>query len=227
MPFLTDSDCTQDEESFPHYDSVRPVKAAPASTPFTASSASTMKGALGGPAAKHLSLDEYGVDPLKEIQDARPQLSQRELHAFLEASRNQLDQTFADMINADRERSSSASSASRQSSSSKRSREDEEDDERAPKRALRRISLRNKTRAFVTCSVPASSSKGTEISFNIRVDTPPGTPTESEGLQKGGTEGEQQKDCKNERGSEDAKGKQAKKDIVDQKGRAKSRVRSA
>ncbi len=49
---------------------------------------------------------------------------------------------------------------------------------------MRRISLRNKTHAFVTYITPASSQRGTEISFKIRVDTPPGTPIESQAPEK-------------------------------------------
>lgn len=135
------------------------------------------------------------MQPFNQLQQARPSLSSDEIHDFLEKSRKQLDTTFAQIINTDRERSSSASSASRRSSSSKRSREDDDDSDRASKRALRRISLRNKTRAFVTYVKPASSSKGTEISFNIRVDTPPSSPTEGQGpkndTQKEKEEGEE------------------------------------
>jgi hypothetical protein len=133
-----------------------------------------------------LSLSEYSQEPLSRIQQARPSLSTEEIYTFLEKSRNQLDTIFGQILNTDRERSSSASSSSqRSSSSSKRSREEEEANEedpesRASKRAMRRISLRNNTHAFMTNVTPGTSSKGTEISFTLRVDTPPGTPLVSQ-----------------------------------------------
>jgi hypothetical protein len=133
-----------------------------------------------------LSLSEYSQEPLGQIQQARPSLSTEEIYTFLEKSRNQLDTIFGQILNTDRERSSSSSSSSqRSSSSSKRSREEEEANEedpesRASKRAMRRISLRNKTHTFVTHVTPGTSSKGTKISFTLRADTPPGTPLVSQ-----------------------------------------------
>ena len=181
------SDCMQDEESFAHYESVRSRRAAPPPPPPPpiTNSTSVTKGALCGPGEQQLSLAEYSHDPLDKIHEARPSLSHDELHVFLENSRRQLDETFSNMINTDRERSSSASSASQRSSSSKRSREDdEEDSDRTSKRTLRRVSLGNKARAFVSFTSPPSTSNGTEISFSIRVDSPPSTPTESQNSQK-------------------------------------------
>ena len=133
---------------------------------------------------------------MNQIQQARPSLSAEELYSFLEKSRNQLDTIFGQIINMDRERSSSASASSQRSSSSKRSRDDdvgdgeeeEDSDNRASKRAMRRISLRNKTHAFVTYITPASSQRGTKISFKIRVDTPPGTPVADQEPEKGTAE---------------------------------------
>lgn len=152
----------------------------PSSTPATL---------LCGPADKPLPLSDYSTQPLNQIQQARLSLSTEELYSFLEKSRNQLDTIFGQIINTDRERSSSASASSQRSSSSKRSRDDDDDEEvdadnRASKRAMRRISLRNKTHAFVTYITPASSQRGTEVSFKIRVDTPPGTPIESQASEK-------------------------------------------
>jgi hypothetical protein len=141
------------------------------------------------PAGKALPLAGYSTEPLSIIQQARPTVSAEELHTFLECSRIHLETIFAQVINTDRERSSSTSSASQRSSSSKRSREDDdEESDRASKRALRRISLRNKTSAFVTSIVPPSSPHGTEICFKIRFDTPPGTPTGSGASPKGAAE---------------------------------------
>ncbi len=172
---------SQGEETHPHYESVRRLPAVESAAP-PAPNPSSATSSLCGPADSTLQLAEYSTEPLNQFQQARPTLSSQEIHAFLEQSRKQLDTTFAQIINTDRERSSSASSASRRSSSSKRSREDDdEDSDRASKRALRRISLRNKTRAFVTYTTPASFSNGTEISFTVRVDTPPSTPTTSQG----------------------------------------------
>ncbi|ERF75031.1 hypothetical protein EPUS_06164 [Endocarpon pusillum Z07020] len=179
------------ESTHPHYESVRPIKSA---SPAASHPSSTPATPLCGPADKPLSLPEYSTEPLNQIQQARPNLSAEELYSFLEKSRNQLDTIFGQIINTDRERSSSASASSQRSSSSKRSRDDngdgeeEDSDNRASKRAMRRISLRNKTHAFVTYITPASSQRGTEISFKIRVDTPPGTPTENPEPEKGAAE---------------------------------------
>lgn len=73
------------------------------------------------------------------------------------------------------------------------------------KRAVRRISLRNKTSAFVTSTAPASSSHGTEICFKIRIDTPT-TPTVNPASEKGamddgekGTDTEEEKEQEREK----------------------------
>jgi hypothetical protein len=151
-------------------------------------------------------------------------LTHEEIHKFLEESRSELDRTFSRMIDNDRERSSSASSTSRRSSSSKRSREeDEEESDRASKRALRRISLRNKTAAFVTTTAPPSSSKGTEISFKIRIDTPPNTPNQAESFGKLG--GEEKKE---ELGAnEETVAREEKAQGGAGRGRTKSRAKNA
>lgn len=207
----------QGEENHPHYESVRRVERADNNSPQSPNPTSTTS-SLSDPADRTISLSEYSAEPLSQLQQARPSLSAEELHEFLEKSRNQLDATFAQIINTDRERSSSVSSASRRSSSSKRSREDDEESDRVAKRQVRRISLRNRTRAFVSYTTPASSLRGTEISFNIRIDTPPSTPTKAEASQGSGAV-EEKKEPEAERHMEDKEGKKGKEDK--EKGRAK------
>jgi hypothetical protein len=155
---------------------VCPIKATDKDASPTPNLSPTATGALCGPADSELPLSDYRTQPLAQIQQARPNISTEELYDVLEKSRNQLDTIFAQLIDRDRERSASASSASQRSSSSKRSREEDDESDRASKRALRRISLRNRTATFVETTSPASSSHGTKISFQIRIDTPPNTP---------------------------------------------------
>jgi hypothetical protein len=196
----------QGEETFAHYESVRPVMVPkPLSSPTTTTT-STDATPLCSPSDTALPLSSYNCDPLNLLQTARPNLSHEELHTFLEQSRASLDATFSAMINRDRERSSSASSTSRRSSSSKRSREEDDDDtvdtERKTKRALRRISLRNKAITSVRATMPANREKGTEIMFRVRIDTPPSTPTQAELPGKAGVVEEKKKKSEVEDGKE-------------------------
>jgi hypothetical protein len=173
----------QGESTHPHYESVRPIQpAATSELPASNLTSTTSELPLVRAVDTPLFLSEHSQEPLSQTQQAHSSFSIEEIYTFLKESRNQLDTIFGQILNTDRERSSSASSSSqRSSSSSKRSREEEGGDEEDPestasKRAMRRITLRNKTHSFVTNVTPGSSSAGTEISFMVRVDTPPAAP---------------------------------------------------